>query len=81
MCVCVFVRLTGAAEGLLGCDALVAGGAQRGSTHGEGGEEVAVRVARLPLSRLSFSLPHPLLLLILKKKKKKNKSVQPVENR
>lgn len=66
MCVCV--RLTGAAEGLLGCDALVAGGAECGAADGEGCEEVAVCVACLPLSSLPFSLPHPLFFLILKKK-------------
>lgn len=72
MCACL--RLTGAAEGLLGCDALVAGRAECGATHGERGKEVAVCVARLPLSRLSFSLSHPLFLLVLKGEKKKKSS-------
>lgn len=58
-------RVTWAAERLLGCDAPVAGGAQGGGGHRQGGEQVAVAVARLPLSRLLLSLLQTLLLLIL----------------
>lgn len=57
--------LTGAAERLLGGDALVAGRTQRGSRHGQRGEEVTVTVASLSLSRRLLSLSHPLSLLVL----------------
>lgn len=59
------VVLTGAAEGLFSGDALVAGGTEGGGRHGEGSEEVAVAVARLPLPRLLLPLLHPLLLFVL----------------
>ena len=59
---------TGTAQGLLGGDALVAGRAEGGTRDGEGGEEVAVAVASLPLPCLFLSLPHALLLLVLEEK-------------
>ena len=58
-------RLTWTAQRFLGGDAPVAGGAECGGGHGEGGEEVAVTVARLPLPRFLLSLLHPLLLFVL----------------
>ena len=57
--------LTGTAERLLGRDALVAGRAEGGGRHREGGEEVAIAVARLPLARLLLALLHALLLFVL----------------
>lgn len=59
------ICVTWAAERLLGRDAPVAGGAQGGGGHSQGGEEVTVAGPSLPLSRLLLSLLQTLLLLIL----------------
>ena len=60
---CVYV--TWAAERLLGRDASVAGGAEGGGGHGQGGEQVTIAVSGLPLSRLLLSLLQTLLFLVL----------------
>lgn len=57
--------LTWAAERLLSGDAPVAGGAQRGGGHSQGGEQVTVAGAGLPLPGLSLPVLQPLLLLVL----------------
>lgn len=57
--------VTWAAERLLGGDAAVAGGAQRGGGDGQGGEQVTVAGTGLPLSRLLLPLLQTLLLLVL----------------
>lgn len=62
---CVGV-LTWAAERLLGCDAPVAGGAEGGGGHRQGGEEVAVTGPCFSFSRLLVPLLQTLLLLVLR---------------
>lgn len=68
--ICVYkyiyiICVTWAAERLLGCDAPVAGGAQGGGGHSQGGEQVTVAGPGLPVSGLLLSLLQTLLLLIL----------------